>query len=38
VSSSRPKQLPESKRGRQHQSIEAVRETSAAVWPSPINP
>jgi hypothetical protein len=37
-SSSRPKQLPLSNRGRQHQSIDPSRETSAALWQSPINP
>ena len=36
-SSSRAKQLSESKRGKQHQSIEPSRETSAAEWQSPIN-
>jgi len=34
--SSAAKQAPESKRGRQSQSIEPLRETSAAVWRSPI--
>ena len=33
----RPNALPESKRGRQHQSIEPSRETSAALWQSPIS-
>ena len=36
-SSSRPNALPESNRGRQHQSIDPSRETSAALWQSPIS-
>jgi len=36
--SSRPNALPLSKRGRQHQSIAPSRETSAALWQSPIRP
>src|ERR1700759_2050557 len=36
-SRSRPNALPESKRGRQHHSIAPWRETSAAVWQSPIS-
>ncbi len=36
-SSSRPKTAPPSKRGKQHQSIDAVLETRAAVWQSPIS-
>src|SRR5215211_7363776 len=35
-SSRRAKHAPESKRGRQHQSIEPASETSAAAWQSEI--
>ena len=38
VPSSAAKQAPESKRGKQAQSIEPSRPTSAAVWRSPIRP
>ena len=31
-------QAPESKRGKQHQSTEPTRLTSATVWRSPISP
>jgi len=34
----RPKALPESNLGRQHHSIDASREISAALWQSPISP
>ena len=37
-SSRRPKQLPESNRGMQHQSIEPCLETRAAEWQSLISP
>jgi len=33
----RPKQLPESKRGMQHQSIDPAREISADEWQSPMS-
>jgi hypothetical protein len=33
----RPNALPESNLGRQHQSIEPSRATSAALWQSPIS-
>jgi hypothetical protein len=36
-SSSLPKMLPLSNRGMQHQSMDPVRETSAAEWQSPIS-
>jgi len=36
-SRTRPKQLPESNRGRQHQSIEATSEIRADEWQSPIS-
>jgi hypothetical protein len=32
-----PKELPESNRGMQHQSIEACFDTRAAEWQSPMN-
>ena len=37
VPSRAAKQAPESKRGQQSQSTEPSRETSAAVWPSPMS-
>jgi hypothetical protein len=37
-SSSRPKQLPTSNLGMQHQSMDARRDTSAAEWQSAMSP